>query len=161
MATFTENYNLIKPSEEDYYDVQDFNENMDAIDGQMAETEQELNGIGEKINQMDEKLGTTADTGTETIFGRLSGLIGTDGGIRVVKSIQHIVTEFYPNHGGVEEALNEVDPPRCIVIWQRLQDRNNMEGKVVYSLSPTKLNVDLVESSSALIALDFWIIEFY
>lgn len=49
MSTFTENYNLIKPGEEDYYDVQDFNENMDTIDGQMAETERELKSISEKI----------------------------------------------------------------------------------------------------------------
>lgn len=32
MATFTEHYDLIKPGTDDYYDVADFNENMDAID---------------------------------------------------------------------------------------------------------------------------------
>jgi len=32
MSTFTENYNLIKPDESDYYDVQDFNKNFDTID---------------------------------------------------------------------------------------------------------------------------------
>lgn len=32
MSTFTENYDFIKPDNEDYYDIQDFNENMDAID---------------------------------------------------------------------------------------------------------------------------------
>ena len=30
MSTFTENYDFIKPDNEDYYDIQDFNENMDA-----------------------------------------------------------------------------------------------------------------------------------
>ena len=34
MSTFTENYDFIKPDNEDYYDIQDFNENMDAIDAQ-------------------------------------------------------------------------------------------------------------------------------
>ena len=30
MSTFTENYDFIKPDNEDYYDIQDFNENMDS-----------------------------------------------------------------------------------------------------------------------------------
>ena len=37
---FTENYDFIKPDNEDYYDIQDFNENMDAIDAQLAQAEQ-------------------------------------------------------------------------------------------------------------------------
>ena len=37
MSTFTENYDFIKPDNEDYYDIQDFNENMDAIDAQLAQ----------------------------------------------------------------------------------------------------------------------------
>ena len=37
MATFTENYSLIKPDQADYYDVADWNENMDTIDAQLAE----------------------------------------------------------------------------------------------------------------------------
>lgn len=40
MSTFTENYDFIKPDNEDYYDIQDFNENMDAIDAQLAQAEQ-------------------------------------------------------------------------------------------------------------------------
>ena len=39
MSTFTENYDFIKPDNEDYYDIQDFNENMDAIDAQLAQAE--------------------------------------------------------------------------------------------------------------------------
>ena len=36
MSTFTENYNLIKPDEADYYDITDFNENMDTLDAALA-----------------------------------------------------------------------------------------------------------------------------
>ena len=39
MATFTEHYDLIKPGTDDYYDVADFNENMDAIDTQLYQAE--------------------------------------------------------------------------------------------------------------------------
>ena len=40
MATYTDNFNLIKPSEDDFYDIQDMNENMDTLDGVLAEMEQ-------------------------------------------------------------------------------------------------------------------------
>ena len=42
MATFTEHYDLIKPGTDDYYDVADFNENMDAIDTQLYQAEQDM-----------------------------------------------------------------------------------------------------------------------
>ena len=44
MATFTEHYDLIKPGTDDYYDVADFNENMDAIDTQLYQAEQDMAG---------------------------------------------------------------------------------------------------------------------
>lgn len=37
--TNTTNYNLKKPDTTDFYDVQDFNDNMDIIDGQMKSME--------------------------------------------------------------------------------------------------------------------------
>lgn len=162
MSEFTENYNFIKPSEEDYYDVQDFNENMDAIDTQLMKTEREINGIGEKMEEMDGKLGTAADTGTDTIFGRLHELTGTGGGVRVVKSIQHLVIELFPPlTKNVEEEIQEVDPSRCIVIWQRMQDRNQMEGKVTYTLNPTKFIAILDQNTSIPVVIDIYIVEFY
>ncbi|MBR4016139.1 MAG: hypothetical protein IKI88_08100 [Anaerotignum sp.] len=62
MATFTEHYNLMKPGEEDYYDVLDFNENMDTIDGMMAQMETAAEGISEKIG---------TPVGSETVFSLL------------------------------------------------------------------------------------------
>lgn len=64
MATFTEHYDLIKPGTDDYYDVADFNENMDAIDTQLYQAEQDMAGVSEKI-------GNPGDQGTDTIFGLL------------------------------------------------------------------------------------------
>lgn len=64
MATFTEHYDLIKPGTDDYYDVADFNENMDAIDTQLYQAEQDMAGISEKI-------GNPGDEGEDTLFGLL------------------------------------------------------------------------------------------
>ena len=36
MSTYTENYSLIKPDAEDFYNIDDFNENMDVIDETMT-----------------------------------------------------------------------------------------------------------------------------
>lgn len=64
MATFTEHYDLIKPGTDDYYDVADFNENMDAIDAQLYQAEQDMAGVSEKI-------GNPGDEGEDTLFGLL------------------------------------------------------------------------------------------
>ena len=64
MATFTEHYDLIKPGTDDYYDVADFNENMDAIDTQLYQAEQDMAGVSEKI-------GNPGDEGEDTLFGLL------------------------------------------------------------------------------------------
>lgn len=61
MATFTEHYDLIKPGTDDYYDVADFNENMDAIDTQLYQAEQDMAGVSEKI-------GNPGDEGEDTLF---------------------------------------------------------------------------------------------
>lgn len=56
MSTFTENYDFIKPDNEDYYDIQDFNENMDAIDAQLAQAEQKAAAIQASIATAEESL---------------------------------------------------------------------------------------------------------
>ena len=58
MSTFTENYDLIKPGSEDYYDVQDFNENMDTIDAQLAEAEAKIQTIHAELDAISERIGT-------------------------------------------------------------------------------------------------------
>lgn len=158
MATFTENYNLIKPSEEDYYDVQDFNENMDAIDGQLAETAEEVDGIGNKI-------GTAADEGTETVFGKLNQISGGMTGVQLIKSIQHVTYSVSRETSSGTCSIRTVDPSRCFVIFERLQDNSSSgTSRVTYSLSATSLSIShssYSASSGTNIIVGFWIVEFY
>ena len=66
MATYTENYNLTLPAENEYYNVEDFNENFETIDTMMAENESVSNEINEKIG--------TPENG-ETVFSLLKNRI--------------------------------------------------------------------------------------
>ncbi|NYV67288.1 hypothetical protein HYI36_18615 [Bacillus sp. Gen3] len=50
MATNTTNYNLKKPAQEDFYNIDDHNGNMDIIDNQMKKTEDVL--VGHEKNEM-------------------------------------------------------------------------------------------------------------
>ena len=85
MATFTTNYDLIKPGTEDYYDIADFNENMDAIDGQLSLTEQEMNKVKQELEEIktgmgqsdalsaiDKKIGNSSDQTNATLFGAIA-----------------------------------------------------------------------------------------
>lgn len=49
MANTTSNYGLIKPLEEEYYDVGVFNANADTIDRQLKENENSINGLKREI----------------------------------------------------------------------------------------------------------------
>lgn len=125
MSTFTETYGLLKPDDEDYYDVSDFNENMDAIDGQMATMDGEITllddaigGIGEKIDHIDEKtdevkalIGTADNAGDGTVFGQLKKgrekrLAASDnakhsfGPIKIKTGTTTVFTTFVPPYSG-------------------------------------------------------------
>lgn len=43
MAEYTQNYNLKKPAEEDFYNVKDFNDNADIVD-------EELKAVNDKVD---------------------------------------------------------------------------------------------------------------
>lgn len=187
MSEFTGNYNFIKPSETDYYDVQDFNENMDAIDTQMAKTEEEVVKTAAELEKTTAELGkakaelaqTTAqtirtanevagvsgkigsygDTRPETLFGQLRGIANSgNGGVRVVKSIQHLMMTILSSETA---NIQTVDPSRCVVIWQRMQDKNNMYGYVSYTLTATQFTGKVSQTSSDRVSIDVYIIEFY
>ena len=150
MSTFTENYDLIKPGEEDYFDVQDFNENFDAIDGQMALTEQEIAGVNEKI-------GSPTESG-QTIFSLLNNMEFPS----LIKSIQRV---FYHNKNtGKELSINIVDPAHCIVLMERVYDNYDAGRPYVdYTLSSDLLTISHGTSSYStnVICCGFWIIEFH
>lgn len=148
MSTFTENYDFIKPSVDDPYDIQDFNENMDAIDAQMAEQET----AAEQIN---EKIGNPTDMGNTTVFGLLK-----NGG-SVVKSIQRV---FYtPAQGQLtaEIDIDSVNPAKCLVLLERLKDTTGKLHYITYTLQETKLSIQNDYQNEGLLKYGFWIIEFY
>lgn len=151
MATFTENYNLIKPSEEDYYDVQDFNENMDAIDGQMAEQERQTAAI-------DEKIGTPTTEGN-TLFSLLEA---SNQGNGIIKSIQHVI---FQTHGYTEEgsvSIATVNPEKCFVIFERLKDFTSSGCTGVnYTLSANAIDFTIDDITNQALRLGFWVLEFY
>ena len=108
MAKYTENFNLIKPEDDEYYDVTDFNENMDIIDEALAES----TGGADKI-------GEPEDSVLSTVFGKLNGFISEDGqGVRIIKSIQRKIGSSATK--SIE--INPVNPSRCIVLSERLYD---------------------------------------
>ena len=146
MASYTENYNLTKPDEADYYDIAEFNANMDAIDCCIAETAAEVAGVSEKI-------GKAEDTGTETIFGKLNQMASGSGtGLPAIKSIQ----TFHCN-SPTTFALQTVVPQNCIVYINRLQDISGSGGgTVTYSLKESELQV----TNMTYLQAEFWIIEF-
>ena len=151
MATYTENYNLTMPEESDYYNVESFNENFEAIDTLMAENEAVSNEINEKI-------GTPAKTG-QTLFSMLEN--NNDTGLTSIKSIQRVTycneTQSADN---VNVSIKAVNPANCIVLMEFLcypQDRNISSNYVLHeSAIAVTHNMAIVNS----VKLGFWIIEF-
>ena len=70
---YTQNYNLKKPAEEDFYDVKDFNDNADIIDEKLKEIEDEIENIEAPVTSVNGKTGdvelTAEDVGAETPAG--------------------------------------------------------------------------------------------
>ena len=148
MATYTENYNLTLPAENEYYNVEDFNENFETIDTMMAENEAVSNEINEKIG--------TPENG-ETVF----SLLKNSGG-SVIKSIQRILYSYSSSNTSVSKEINEVNPSKCIVIMERLYDTSNSgTAQVAYTLNATTLDISHGSGTmSNSLKLGFWIIEF-
>lgn len=72
MATQTTHYGLIQPEEDDFYDVGDFNENMEAIDQQLFLLDEQTATIDDNVGAIKALIGTPEDSNENTIFGRLS-----------------------------------------------------------------------------------------
>ena len=148
MSTFTENYGLIKPGEADYYDIADWNENMDTIDTLMAETETAMESISDKI-------GSPEDTGNNTLFGRLN----TGGSF--IKSMQTVDLSLKSDGVTVTASIATVNPDRCLVIMNNLATFSSVQ--IYYTLSTDSISAHATYHSSTNleIRLRFQIIEFY
>lgn len=149
MAAYTEHYGLTMPEAADPYDIGDFNENMDTIDGAMAETAAEVAGIGEKI-------GTPPQTG-DTIF----SLLAESGG-GLIKSLQHIVYEVERDTSEKIFPITAVVPEKTMVIFERLADGYGSGiNKVLYTLRETELELTYTGNIASQRIYGFWIVEFY
>lgn len=171
MANYTENYNLIMPAQEDYYDVQEFNDNMEAIDTGMAELDAEVSGLGTKldaldtkvttlsgkINALDAKIGTQNDAaGTNTLYGLLKN------NVPVFKSWNRYT---YSNAASVSTgsiSINEVDPTRCIVLVERLKNLSSELMNYDFTLNSTEISLNHAPIGAANhLILAFTVIELY
>lgn len=148
MATYTENYSLLKPGDEDFYNVEDFNENMDTIDALLAENETAVNGI-------DAKIGNPGDAGTSTLFGAVAN---ASGGGSAIKKIKHFKVSA-SSHSKKEFSLGGVNINKTIVFVERLAGSSNYLAEVDYSLTSSSLNVE-VSSNGVEFTIGFWVIEF-
>ena len=67
---YTQNYNLKKPGQEDFYNVDDFNSNADIIDQKLKEIEDEIENIEAPVTSVNGKTGdvelTAEDVGAAT-----------------------------------------------------------------------------------------------
>lgn len=155
MTTFTEHYGLKQPEETDGYDIGEMNENMATIDAAMAAQE-------ESMGEMNEKMGTAADTGTETIFGKLNQIAentaGGGQGLTAIKSIQHHTYQL-ENVNSESYAITPVDPTKCIVLFERLYDANEATAKAVYELKANSVTFTCGNFRSSF-TIGLWIIEF-
>lgn len=156
MSTFTEHYDLIKPGSEDYYDVQDFNENMDTIDAQLAEAEAKIQTLNAELDAISERIGTP-EAG-ETIFSLLKA-----GGTSVIKSIQY--KTYAPATSDTDSATIPISPVnlnKTFVIFERLHNYGSYETaqNIQYTLTENSIQVKHYKNSNGAITVGFWIIEF-
>lgn len=161
MATYTENYDLVKPDESDYYNINTFNDNMDMIDSLLAETHNAMQPIGEKIDSIsdstsniNQKIGSSS-TGN-TLFSLLEN--NHKSGLTAIKSIQHLV--FSCPHGQSSTAINlnhAVDPKNCIALWERLYGTGHVEN---YTINEATLSITHGTAMGTAYIFGCWIIEF-
>ena len=160
MSTFTENYDFIKPGNEDYYDIQDFNENMDAIDAQLAQAEEKMaalqTGIAtaeETLAAINKKLGTPPDGQS------ISSLLQNGGS--VIHSIQYVVytAPKSPSYGGTV-TIRTVNLEKTFVITERLNNNFDSLINFSYTLSSNAITIKHTGCDVDVVKIGFWVVEF-
>ncbi|MBQ2879575.1 MAG: hypothetical protein IJE27_02675 [Anaerotignum sp.] len=147
MATFTENYSLIKPDGEDYYDVADFNENMDTLDAVMAAAEG-------AVSEVSAKIGTPPAAG-QTVFSLL-----TRGDITfasLFKSVQRVSI----SSPDTSVSIQTVDPAKCLVFVERIYNQTEALRSYEYILHADHIEMTSFSGANKDVTLAFNIIEFY
>lgn len=110
MATYTENYNLEMPDQNDFYNIDVQNQNMQKIDTALAAVgnNSELEG---NVAELVEKVGTTTDVGGSDTTGSVMGKLNAMLGMGAVKSVQRGTTT-----GATTVTIAAVDMAKSIVI---------------------------------------------
>lgn len=160
MSTFTENYDLIKPDNEDYYDIQDFNENMDAIDAQLAQAEQKVAAIQASIATAEESLAAiNKKLGTPPDGQSISSLLQNGGS--VIRSIQYVVytAPKSPSYGG-SVTIQTVNLEKTFVITERLNNNFDSLINFSYTLSSNAITVKHTGCDVDTVKVGFWVVEF-
>lgn len=160
MSTFTENYDLIKPDTEDYYDIQDFNENMDAIDAQLAQAEERMTAIKAGMAQAEEVLAAiNAKIGTPPSGQTVVSMLQNGGS--VIRSIQHVVYSA-PGSGITSGslAISPVNPTKTFVIAEQLYNSYKLQVQYNYTLSSNALALTHPGYVANEVQIGFWIVEF-
>ena len=160
MSTFTENYDLIKPDNEDYYDIQDFNENMDAIDAQLAQAEQKVAAIQASIATAEETLAAiNKKLGTPPDGQSISSLLQNGGS--VIRSIQYVVyaAPKSPSYGG-SGTIQTVNLEKTFVITERLNNNFDSLINFSYTLSSNAITVKHTGCDVDTVKIGFWVVEF-
>lgn len=160
MSTFTENYDLIKPDNEDYYDIQDFNENMDAIDAQLAQAEQKVAAIQASIATAEETLAAiNKKLGTPPDGQSISSLLQNGGS--VIRSIQYVVyaAPKTPSYGGTV-TIQTVNLEKTFVITERLNNNFDSLLNFSYTLSSNAITVKHTGCDVDTVKVGFWVVEF-
>lgn len=118
----TVNYGLNKPDLEDFYNINDFNENMDIIDAELFALQSA--GVGEEIKNL---IGNTGDTGATdnsgTVMGKENLIIQQASGIDMrVQDIQSKMTgQTTPYGNGL---LGDVEFNSSSFVWGNLDVYN-------------------------------------
>ena len=160
MSTFTENYDFIKPDNEDYYDIQDFNENMDAIDAQLAQGEQKVAAIQASIATAEETLAAiNKKLGTPPDGQSISSLLQNGGS--VIRSIQYVVytAPKSPSYGG-SVTIQTVNLEKTFVITERLNNNFDSLINFSYTLSSNAITVKHTGCDVDTVKIGFWVVEF-
>ena len=160
MSTFTENYDFIKPDNEDYYDIQDFNENMDAIDAQLAQAEQKVAAIQASIATAEETLAAiNKKLGTPPDGQSISSLLQNGGS--VIRSIQYVVytAPKIPSYGG-SVTIQTVNLEKTFVITERLNNNFDSLINFSYTLSSNAITVKHTGCDVDTVKIGFWVVEF-
>ena len=60
-GSYTDNYNLLKPAREDFYSVEDFNQNADIVDGELKKLNDKDKSLDNRMDSVDSELKNLSD----------------------------------------------------------------------------------------------------